>query len=936
VYDNNFPQSEWLHYLPEGHGQLDNVLFAPLIMDNEAVGIFGFANRPGGFCEESALIARTFAEIAAIGLLRNKTANRLRTVFEHMKGGGAVYKAVGDGEDFIIIDFHRPELQSLDKKSEDLRGKKILEVFPTIKEHGLFEVFQRVWKTGKPEIYPVKIYNDKEITGWRENYVYKLPTGEIVALYEDFTERKKMEMTLQASENLFRTIFESSPNPININRLEDGIFVRVNNKFLELTGFEKGEVIGKTALDINVWKSHAKRKEFFSLLYEKGQVISFYADFMCKDGSVVNAQVSAELITYKNKPHFIAVTQDISDLIKAEQDLQEAHIQLEKKFVLRTEELKESQINYRMIADFTYDWEWWTNLEGAFRYVSPACERITGYKADQFLENYNLLREVIVPEDRDKWDKHYHKYHEDVGLREIQFRIKRLDGDIRWIEHACQPVFTRENEFLGFRASNRDVTKRKQAEEKLHKTQKHYRDLVDNSLIGVFNSRYSNGEFVFVNDAMARIYDFESPEQMIAEKAVAGWKYPQKRKQMLSRLTKYGSVNNWNAEIITPAGHQRDVLFSAKLEDGIISGMVMDISRRVEVERKLQASEVNLKKAQEVAHIGSWYLDLLENNLVWSEENYKIFGIPNGSPLSYEKFLEIVHPEDRDYVDEKWHATIEGEPYDIEHRLLVDNEVKWVREKAELNYDHNGKPISGVGITQDITERKIAEEARKKTEEELRVLSNQLLSAEERERKRIANDIHDTIGQALSAVKFSVENSLSAIDNKSFSLAARSLESIIPLTQQAIEEVRRIIMDLRPSTLDDLGLIATISWLFREFGSIYNHIHIDKEIHLNEADIPLSLKSVIYRILQETLNNAAKHSQTKIIRFHLMKSGDSLEFLFEDSGVGFDYDKVQSKVAVQKGMGLGSMKERAQMSGGTFTIKSSPGIGTRIHISWPI
>jgi PAS domain S-box-containing protein len=789
VYDNNFPQSEWMQYLPEGHGRLDNVLFAPLVIDNESVGIFGFANRPGGFCEDSALIARTFTEIAAVGLLQNRTVNRfettakqlsalmeaahdaiitidghgdifswnnaaenlfgyssdemignscmriipdqyrkrhaeafakvsetgisklagreiaietlrkdnemfpaelslskwdvdgavyftgiirdislrkkmeqetretesrLRKVFEHMKGGGAIYKAVDDGEDFVIIDFHRPELQGLDKKSEDLRGKKILQVFPASKEFGLFEVFQRVWKTGKPETHPLKIYNDKDITGWRENYVYKLPTGEIVALYEDFTERKKMEMALQDNENLFRTIFETSPDPVNINRLKDGKFIKVNNRFLELTGFEENEVIGKTALDINIWQNLNKRKQFFSQLYEKGQIRNFAAVFKHKDGSLIMAQVSAEIISYKNEPHILVVTQDITELKKSERQLLEAHKQLQKRFVVRSEELEESRLDYQTIADYTYDWEWWERPDGTFRYVSPACERITGYKADLFIKDHSFLREIIVPEDWDKWDKHHNESHKGSGLREMQFCIKTADGDVRWIEHACQPVFTEGNVFLGFRASNRDITARKQAEQKLQKTERQYRGLINNSLVGVFSSRYSTGEFVFVNDAMAGIYDFESPEQMMAEKAVANWKDPQKREQMLAAITKHGSVNNWNAEIITSTGHHRHVLFSATLEDEIITGMVMDITMRVLAETALQSSEINLKKAQEVAHIGSWHLDLLDNNLVWTDENYRIFGIPKGSPLTYRKFLEIVHPEDRDYVDEKW------------------------------------------------------------------------------------------------------------------------------------------------------------------------------------------------------------------------------------------------------------------------------------------
>ncbi len=219
---------------------------------------------------------------------------------------------------------------------------------------------------------------------------------------------------------------------------------------------------------------------------------------------------------------------------------------------------------------------------------------------------------------------------------------------------------------------------------------------------------------------------------------------------------------------------------------------------------------------------------------------------------------------------------------------------------------------------------------------ELQILSAQLLSAGERERKRIASEIHDSIGQALSAIKFSVENSLTLISEHSTLPAIKTLSSIIPLTQQTIEEVRRISMDLRPSTLDDLGIVATISWFCREFESIYTNIHVEKEIHVKEADIPSTLKIVIYRILQEALNNAAKHSQTDTIRLHFMRNKDDLELMIEDTGIGFELDKMSTINIYEKGIGLASMKERAQLSGGTFKIKSSPGMGTGLSVSWPI
>ncbi|MDP2690663.1 MAG: PAS domain-containing protein, partial [Deltaproteobacteria bacterium] len=134
---------------------------------------------------------------------------------------------------------------------------------------------------------------------------------------------------------------------------------------------------------------------------------------------------------------------------------------------------------------------------------------------------------------------------------------------------------------------------------------------------------------------------------------------------------------------------------------------------------ELALANESLRKAQEVAHIGSWNLSLLENILEWTDESYRIFGVPIGAPLNYEKFMEIVHPDDRGYVDKKWKAAIEGEPYDIEHRILVNNEVKWIREKADLSFDDKGMAIGGVGVSQDITTQKLAEEALKMAHGEL-------------------------------------------------------------------------------------------------------------------------------------------------------------------------------------------------------------------------
>jgi len=152
-------------------------------------------------------------------------------------------------------------------------------------------------------------------------------------------------------------------------------------------------------------------------------------------------------------------------------------------------------------------------------------------------------------------------------------------------------------------------------------------------------------------------------------------------------------------------------------EEKLFTVILRDISARKEAEQALHEREEDLKRAQLVGHIGSWRLDVRRNQLLWSAENHRIFGIPEGVTLSYETFLNCVHPEDRGFVDQAWQAGLRGQAYDIQHRLLVDGDVKWVREKAELEFDGDGNLLGGFGITQDISDIKAAEQALRDSEE---------------------------------------------------------------------------------------------------------------------------------------------------------------------------------------------------------------------------
>ncbi len=300
----------------------------------------------------------------------------------------------------------------------------------------------------------------------------------------------------------------------------------------------------------------------------------------------------------------------------------------------------------------------------------------------------------------------------------------------------------------------------------------------------------------------------------------------------------------------------------------------------------------------------------------------------------------------------------------VEQAMTEKHEVEQDVELGERFYSVSVTPFPGEGYTnvygRDITERKQAEEAlrertlqlqqltdtleqqvQERTEElaeaneALRQLSIKVLSAQEEERKRIAGEIHDTLGACLSAIKFKVESVLQGI-TKTPNATIESLGTIVPVIQEGVEECRRIQMDLRPSMLDDLGLLPTLSWFCRRFQTIYSGIRVDQVVTIEESEVPVSLKIVAFRVTQEAMNNVAKHSKANTVRLCLRKIDGRMEITVEDNGQGFDLEKVLGPGSASRGLGLTNMRERAELSGGSFEMESTQGKGTVIRVWWPL
>lgn len=256
------------------------------------------------------------------------------------------------------------------------------------------------------------------------------------------------------------------------------------------------------------------------------------------------------------------------------------------------------------------------------------------------------------------------------------------------------------------------------------------------------------------------------------------------------------------------------------------------------------------------------------------------------------------------------------------------------------DFEENKVPIEIVSLLENVgmilgtaIRRVQMDEALKQSEMRLRSLSSRLLNAQEAERKVIAREIHDSIGSGLSGIKLGLQ--LNQDKLKKGVLTAESLQYLVSITQRALDDARKIMTDLRPSMLDDLGLVLTINWLCRQLTTICPQIKIEQLIGVEEAGIPEHLKIVIFRVIQESFNNIAKYSKAKKVCVSLVNEDGKIELNIRDNGKGFDLAAVSNRKDYASGLGLNSMRERVDLSRGVFSLQSARNKGTIIHASWP-
>jgi len=317
-----------------------------------------------------------------------------------------------------------------------------------------------------------------------------------------------------------------------------------------------------------------------------------------------------------------------------------------------------------------------------------------------------------------------------------------------------------------------------------------------------------------------------------------------------------------------------------------------------------------------------------DDRIVYCNRRFaEIFGYPQEAiyQLDMQRLFPPVMVADTSAAD--GHPVQTGEVHTA-RGVRRNGKVVWL-QRSLTRLDCLSKAMT-LGNIVDITAQKNAEIALEGMLCDKKRLSEKILTAQESERKQIAGELHDSIGQSISAIKFSLENILHDHGGSLQDPVSQSLTRTVGKLRDTVEEVRKISMNLRPSMLDDLGLLATLSWFSREFRTLFPDLDVEMNIDVGEDCIPAALKVVIFRILQEALNNISKHADAARVVVRLGCEDDKLLFSIADNGRGFVPQDMQGKW----GFGLGSMRERASLSGGKLEIKSTPGSGTLIRAVW--
>jgi two-component system, sensor histidine kinase and response regulator len=620
-------------------------------------------------------------------------------------------------------------------------------------------------------------------------------------------------------------------------------------------------------------------------------------------------------------------------------------------------ELRASEDRYRTVADFTYDWEFWVGPDGEFLWVAPSCKRVTGYSAEEFLANHGLFHDIIHPDDRDMVMRHTTASlrHEPDLTFSLDFRILHRDGEIRWINHVCQPVHGDDKRLLGRRASNRDITDRRQVEEALRKEEARFRHIYDNSPV-MMHSIDKQGIVRNVNGKWLDEMGYSRDE--VIGRNIKFAMTPESAQAALDVIVPQfwhsGKVQNIPYQYVKKDGSKIDVILDSVVMNDPAWGQVslstvrnVTVRKRAEEEtRRTKAlldsiiqnlpTSVFLKDAEDLKYV------------LWNRASEKLYGHSSEEVIgkTAEHFFpkeqaDRFHEQDREVLASGTLLRVAEQTVDTKHKG-----ARILQSKKLSILDEDGSARYLLGISEDITDRKEAENslitAREAAEQASRTKSDFLAN--------MSHEIRTPINGIIGMTELALNTQLTTEQREYLETIEMSAESLLRLINDFLDfskieagKLDLVAMDF--SLRDFLG--NTMSTL-----AVHAHRKALELIYHVPSTVPDALTGDPGRLRQVLVNvvgNAVKFTDRGevVVRVETESEEENqikLHFLVRDTGIGIPLEKQEkifqtfeqvdtstSRKYGGTGLGLAISSQLVQKMGGSIWVESEPNKGSTFH-----
>jgi len=596
--------------------------------------------------------------------------------------------------------------------------------------------------------------------------------------------------------------------------------------------------------------------------------------------------------------------------------------------------LRESEERLRLAAQagkmYAFDWDTATDVIIRSAEASP----IFGLNGKAINLTKTQLLACVHPEDRATFMGSISELTPESPDTQISYRLMRPDGSILWLERSGHAFFDDQRRMVRMIGMVADITERIRTEEGMRQKEMELSEAQRLAQIGSWDwdprtdtVTWSRELYrITGRDLNLPVASYKDHSQLLTAES---W---ERLQRSVDEALRSGTPYELDLEYVRPDGSTIWARARGEVHRDVagriirLRGTAQDITQRKLVEVALRESDERLRLAAQAGRMYAFDWDVATDVVIRSSESTRILGLP-GEPtgITLQQILTSVHPEDRaNFMSSIAELTPESPITRISFRLLrLDGSAVWLERSGHAFFDKQNRIVRMVGMVADITERKLAEEALSK-------VGGRLIEAHEEERSRIARDLHDDVGQRLALLINDIDGLEKDLPNSAVAIRRR-IQELGKRTSEIGVEIQAMSHRLHSSKLQYLGIVAAAKSFCQEFSDQQK-----VEINFTHVDIPPAVPEEIslclFRILQEALQNAAKHSGVRHFDVQLRGLSDGIHLTVRDSGLGFDPETSMNN----RGLGLISMQERANLVKGTLSIESQPGIGTTIHVRVPL